>query len=103
MKIIAFLFLLNFTTPELALIDPEIVPIHGLVVEEATGDPLPGAMVKVHGLKEKFYTDFDGAFYIDQLKSGTYDIEISYISFEAKKLTEVRIDHRNNTLFVSLK
>jgi hypothetical protein len=103
MKIIAFLFLLYFTNPESDIISNDVVDISGLVVEEATGEPLIGAVVKIQGIEKKFYTDFDGQFNINALKPGTYDIEVSYISYQEKKLTEIQLNHHNNTLFVSLK
>jgi hypothetical protein len=103
MKIIAFLFLLNFTNPTVDVSEKELIPLTGMVVEDETGEPLPGAMVRVQGLEKKYYTDFDGNFYIDDLKPGSYEIEVSYISFESKKITEVQIDRTNNTLLVSLK
>ena len=85
------------------VLEGELIPVTGMVVEDATGEPLPGAMVRVQGLSKKYYTDFEGNFYIDDLKPGSYEIEVSYISFESKKLTEVQIDRKNNSLLVSLK
>jgi hypothetical protein len=103
MKVIALLFLLSFTNPESDLLNSEAVNISGYVVEEATGEPLTGAVVKVQGIEKEFYTDFNGQFSIDALTPGTYDIEVSYLSFEDKNLTEIQLNHHNNSLFVSLK
>lgn len=102
MKIAALLFLLFITNPETEVADTESVTFSGLVVEASTGEPLPGATVLIKELDEKIYTDFDGKFYIESLKPGIYDIEISFISFEEEKLSGVTINQTNNSLLVSL-
>ena len=74
-----------------------------MVVEESTGDPLTGALIKIQGIEKEYFTDFEGGFSINELKPGTYNIEISYISFDSRELKEVFLDHTNNNIFISLR
>ncbi|MFC5046467.1 SusC/RagA family TonB-linked outer membrane protein [Aquimarina hainanensis] len=51
--------------------------------------PLPGATITLQGKQEGVVTDFDGNFEITGLKSGQYQLVISYIGFEEKMITVV--------------
>lgn len=77
--------------------------LSGIVVEEDSGAPLTGALIKVHGIESDYYTDFEGRFSIEALIPGNYDIEISYISFESLTLKNIHLNRQNNDLFVGLR
>ena len=77
--------------------------LSGTVVEEASGDCLAGATVKIEGLNKEIFTDLDGKFNISGLKPGKYTIEISYLSYNTRKLTGIQLDSKHNTLLVSLR
>lgn len=77
--------------------------LSGIVVEEHTGDPLTGAMIKIQGVEKEYFTDFEGNFCVNELKPGTYNIEITYISFNSIELKEIYLDHTNNDIFISLR
>jgi hypothetical protein len=72
-------------------------------VEEDSGEPLAGALVKVHGIEKEYYTDFEGRFNTEALIPGSYNIEISYISFESTTLKDIQLDRQNIDLFVGLR
>jgi len=104
MNLIVIILFTLFTNPSNSeLMDTVTFELSGVVVEEDTGEPLTGALIQIKGLENQFYTDFDGSFSIADLASGTYDIEISYISFESKELKDIQLDPQNSHLFVSLR
>ena len=55
--------------------------IKGTVIEEATGKPLPGALVVIIGTKFSTLTDSEGKFYFRKMPAGKYNLEFSLFSF----------------------
>jgi hypothetical protein len=64
----------------------EAAVLTGTVVDQSTGEVLPGAQVKISGIEQAVYTDLDGNFEVQSIKSGTYTVEISLISYEGNKI-----------------
>ncbi|MFP3596457.1 TonB-dependent receptor [Chryseobacterium sp. SIMBA_029] len=54
--------------------------IIGTVLDDS--QPLPGASVKIKGSTKNTVTDMDGKFIFNDLKSGQYSVQISYIGYE---------------------
>lgn len=63
--------------------------IVGKVIDGKTGETLPGAIVMIEGKNLGTSTDFDGNFSINSVPVGTYNISISFITYDNKKLTGV--------------
>lgn len=63
--------------------------IHGTVFDEKTGDKLTGANVLVTGAARGASTDLDGAFTIDGVPAGTYDVRVTCMGYNAKTVTGV--------------
>ena len=104
MKILSFILFSLFTNPwDLEMIENSTFDLSGMVVEESTGDPLTGALIKIQGVEKEYFTDFEGIFSINELKPGIYNIEISFISFNSRELKEIYLDHTNNDIFISLR
>ena len=104
MKLLAILLSTLFLDPIYSdLTVPSTVDVSGVVVEEASGEPLAGVSVQITGFEEIYYTDFEGRFNIVKLESGKYDIEIDFISFDSKVLKSIQLDQENSHLFISLK
>jgi len=104
MKVIAFVLFTFFTNPlDMELMENATFDLSGIVVEEKTGDPLTGALIKIRGIEKEYYTDLEGRFSINELIPGKYDIEVSFISFESTELKEIQLDSQNNDLFVGLR
>lgn len=55
--------------------------IRGTVFDNATGEPLPGVTIFLEGTTLGTLTDLDGKFNLS-VSPGTYDLRISYISYE---------------------
>jgi TonB-dependent receptor len=64
--------------------------IRGTIYEESTGEPLFGVSVLVKETSTGAVTDFDGKFEI-QVAPGTYNLQISYISYSTVELTTVEV------------
>ena len=67
----------------------EAVVLMGTVVDESTGEALPGVRIKIDGLSHDVYTDLDGNFEVRDMKAGTYDIEISLVSYKENTINDL--------------
>jgi len=63
--------------------------ITGVVIDQATGEPLTGAAVKHPSSGEEVITDFDGCFTISSAETGTNELTVSYVSYDDAKLNRV--------------
>ncbi|MGM1430193.1 carboxypeptidase regulatory-like domain-containing protein [Sphingobacterium lactis] len=63
--------------------------ISGKVLDER-GEPLPGASVKIIQANQSTQSSVDGS-YNFTIAPGTYTLEVSYISFQTKRITEVEV------------
>lgn len=82
----------------------EAIVLMGTVVDQSTGEALPGAQVKINGLEDVVYTDLDGNFEVQDIKPGTYSLEISLISYEQNKIQSLVINPaKKSALKVELK
>ena len=76
--------------------------IRGVVIEDSNGEPFPFANVVIVGTTMGTSTDFDGAFEL-QVSPGTYDLEISFISFETITITGIEVVEGEVTLFDNIR
>lgn len=65
--------------------------IRGTVYEDASGESLIGVTVYIKGTTNGAVTDFDGAFEINA-EPGTYDVQISFVSYETITISEVVVE-----------
>ncbi len=65
--------------------------IAGKVVDQETGDPLPGANVIVVGTQYGAATDTDGDFYILNVPPGKYSIRANMMGFSAVQMDEISV------------
>jgi len=56
--------------------------IKGIITDANTKESLIGATVVIQGTSKGASTDFDGNFRIDKVKAGSYNLVISYISYD---------------------
>ena len=69
--------------------------IAGTVVDEK-GEPLPGASIKIVETGNVVQTDVDGNYSL-VLPVGTYTLEVSYISYQKQKITNIQVAEGKNT------
>lgn len=69
--------------------------LKGLVSDAETGDPIPFANIKVYNNGEVVSggtTDFDGRYSIKPIKSGYYDVIISFIGYQSTEMKGVALN-----------
>lgn len=76
--------------------------IRGSVYDDATGEALIGVTVAIKGTTTGAITDLDGKFAI-MTESGTYDLQVSYISFQSQTIEGVEVKTGDVTLLNNLK
>lgn len=89
---IAFFGLLFFNAFQAAA-NPDTHEISGRVTEEKTGFPLPGASVVVKGTYLWAVSNQNGDFTIQNVQTGNYQIEVSYLGYVP---TTITVDVRKN-------
>nr|WP_226905024.1 TonB-dependent receptor [Pedobacter schmidteae] len=62
--------------------------ISGKVVDNS-GDPLPGASIKILQLNKTMQSNVDGTYNFTGIAPGTYTLAASYVSFQTKHITDV--------------
>jgi len=65
--------------------------IKGVIIDESTGEGLPGATVELQGTETVTVTDMDGGFLLDNLQNGTYSVRIAFPSYDPKIITEITV------------
>lgn len=72
--------------------------IKGKVIDEKTGETLPGAVVMIEGTTTGGNTDLDGNFSISNLQEGTYRLVCKLISYNTKILDGVKVSKDEPTV-----
>ncbi len=65
--------------------------IAGKVIDQKTGEELPGVTVVVAGSSIGAATDFEGKFLIKNVKPGVYNLLVSSVSYKKKMINEVLV------------
>lgn len=65
--------------------------IKGRVTDPINNEPIIGAEVVIQGTTNGSVTDIDGNFIIGNLNGGNYNIEISYLGYEKKIITDLAV------------
>ncbi len=104
MKLLSLVLLLLFTNPGKENVSSEslTVDFYGTVIEEISGEPLPGAMVSIKEVNKEVYTDFNGNFSVEDIRPGEYSIEVTYTSFETKEVKDLRVAPDSNSVVITL-
>ncbi len=64
----------------------------GVVTDQATGDPLPGATVVLEGTTLGTAADVDGNYFIIGIPVGVYDIQVSFVGYQTETITGAEIN-----------
>ncbi len=87
----AIIFISNFCFAQLS-------SIKGKVIDEKTGETLPGAAVLIKGTTIGSQTDFDGNFSINNITPGKYILECRLISYVIKNIEGVIVKESEPTV-----
>jgi hypothetical protein len=63
--------------------------LQGSVVDQNTGETIPGAKISIDGTDKITRTDFDGKFIIENVLVGTYSVTIKYPTYATKTVPDV--------------
>jgi TonB-dependent receptor len=76
--------------------------IRGSVFDGKTGEFLPGVTIFIEGTTMGTITDLDGKFNLS-LEPGTYQILVSFISYETLNISDVKVEADKTTMLDNLK
>ncbi len=68
--------------------------LKGTVKDKTTKEPLVGATIQLVGTTLGVVTDLDGNYQLTNLKAGTYDVEIKYISYQTMLVKGVKVTEK---------
>jgi len=88
-RIITILFLL-LLLPAMAL--AQSGKLRGQITDQETGEALVGANIIIVGTSYGAATDVNGQYIVQNLLAGTYEVKASYIGYQAKTISNVRIN-----------
>jgi len=78
------------------------IQLSGFVIDKKSNEALVGVEVKLEGINQKAYTDFDGKFSFQDLKPGEYKIVASYISYQKNVIENFDVTGTNNKVSIKL-
>ncbi len=77
--------------------------IAGTVTDGKTGEPIIGANVIIPGTQLGVATDIDGKFLLSNVKAGTYNLQVSFITYKTHMIRDVVVENgKRITLTVPL-
>ena len=78
------------------------ISITGKVIDLNSGEALTGVEISVEGLSQKVYSDFDGNFKIQNIRSGSYNLIASLISYNKSFIEKLEIGEKGRNLDIKL-
>ncbi len=85
------LTLLTVCLPVVATSAQEAGQISGTIVDAENGETIIGASIGIIGTTNGAASDIDGNYTIRNLQPGTYDLRVSYISYQTQNITGVEV------------
>lgn len=71
--------------------------ISGKISDKKTGETLIGVTVRIKDTKNGASTDVEGRYIIPGLNTGKYTVEVSYVGYATKNITEVEVKNGSST------
>lgn len=78
-------------SPEGPALPADTLPLNGIVVDSATGDPLPATLVRLLELERQDVTHDDGTFHLRRVPQGTYTLVVEHLGYRTARVP-VRVD-----------
>jgi hypothetical protein len=104
--ILLFTFIVNYSMcvgPEKSPALSTLSIIEGKVIDELTGEGLPGVEVKLLGTEKVIYTDFEGNFSILNITPGNYSLSANFISYKRNIITGIKPVSGSSNYTIKLK
>lgn len=80
-----------------------IATLSGQVIDHENDEVLVGVKVTLEGTDLVTYTDFDGNYSFDNVKTGKYNVTASYTSYQKQSVKDVSVSQKTNQVTISLK
>lgn len=80
----------------LQLVQAQTGKVSGKIIDSEFNDVLAFANVLVEGTQKGATSDFDGNYSLD-LEPGTYTIVFSFIGYDSKKITDIKVENNQTT------
>lgn len=65
--------------------------ISGVIADQLSGEKLAGVAVRIEGIENVCYTDFEGNFNFKNLKPGNYKLDVEMISYKKIETQKINI------------
>ncbi len=72
--------------------------IRGQVIDDSTGEPMPGATIVIQGTTKGTASDMDGKFEIVGLSAGTVALQVSFVSYLTVTIQDVLVKEGDVTI-----
>lgn len=92
MRLSRLLFLLAWMIPTATAL-AQSGKISGVVRDATTNDPLPGVNVVIVGTTQGGVTDLDGFYFVNNVRPGTYTLQVSFIGYTTETQGNVRVSN----------
>lgn len=76
--------------------------LEGQVIDSETDEPLPGVGILINELERGTSTDTEGNFTLTDLEAGSYQVEVSFVGYQAETHDVTISDNEITTLNISL-
>ena len=85
------IILLTVFLPSVVVLAQQTGQISGIIVDAENGDTIIGASIGILGTTTGTSSDIDGNYNITDLEPGTYDLRVSYISYQTQNIIGVDV------------
>ncbi len=75
--------------------------LYGKIYDDSSGEPLPGATVKIHELGYGTVTDIDGYFFFKKLRPASYHLHVNYMGYKSVAI-RVEVNGQADTVDIPL-
>ena len=97
LKILSYLFTMNF------ILSQDTKYLQGKIIDSKTKDPLIGANVIIKGTAQGSATNVDGDFYISDIVQSMVILQVSYIGYKTKTISDIEVkDGLNSDIVIEL-
>ena len=97
LKILSYLFTMSF------ILSQDTKYLQGKIIDSKTKDPLIGANVIIKGTAQGSATNVDGDFYISDIVQSMVNLQVSYIGYKTKTISDIDLkDGLNSDIVIEL-
>ena len=96
-RILFYLLMMNFVFSQ------DTKSLQGRIIDSKTKDPLIGANVIIKGTAQGSATNVDGDFYISDIVQSMVNLQVSYIGYKTKTISDIDLkDGLNSEIVIEL-